>query len=711
MFAPQVQTVPVSPSVLPAQTIPVPAPVSQPIVGGRLKGFKAYWRDTLRASKWCLQAVEGYHLPMTSTPRLSTPRPSQVFSPVFSDEEAAVIREEVQSLLAKAAVRPADPSSPGQVTHLFVVPKKDGGMRPIINLKPFNKTFLDPPHFKMEGPKDVIRLLRPGDWAASIDLKDAYFHVPIFREHCKMLRFFWDGILYEFLVLPFGLATAPYVFTKLSKPVVAFLRRMGIRLIIYLDDLLVIGASELECAANVEKTLKVLRDAGFVVNLKKSRLQPSQSFQYLGLVWDSVACQISLPPVRHQVILDQAFKCLQSVSPSCASLLRLLGLMSAAILAVPLIRLKSRFLQRAVIAVYRSDEDADLPVPLSGVPLQDLLWVSQLLLTDCVAPLWPPRLDHADLRVASDASDEGWGLYFAGQMERARWAPADALLHINVKELMVLLIFLREFYSRCNLRIKTIRWEVDNTSALAYVKKQGGTSSLPLLQVASEVLLLASHLGVTILPVYIPSEQNLHADFASRFRDLPDLHLLPSVFRKMCSKWGTPEIDLFASPASRQLPRFYAWDAATTAEHFDALSRPWHFKMAYLFPPIPLIPRVIDKLFQSSGAFFLVTPFWPNQTWFPLLRLLPVVDVRRLPLSPTLIVDLQTGEPPLNLLDLRLVVWLLSDVSMVSRTSERTPSTSFLQPGETAPMIGTNVHGSSLRSSFWPTDFLLIPLL
>ena len=133
----------------------------------------------------------------------------------------------------------------------------------------------------------------------------------------------------------------------------------------------------------------------------------------------------------------------------------------------------------------------------------------------------------------------------------ATWAPADALLLMNVKDLMVLLIFLRDYFPFIPVPVQAIRWEVDNTTALAYVKKQGGTCSLPLLQVAAEVLLLADNLGVSVLPVYIPSEQNLHADFASRFKDLPDLHLLPSVFQRMYSRWGTPEIDLFASPVSR----------------------------------------------------------------------------------------------------------------------------------------------------------------
>ena len=79
----------------------------------------------------------------------------------------------------------------------------------------------------MEGIPDVIRL---EDWPVSIDLKDAFFHIPILKTHCKFLRFFWRGKLYQFLVLPFGLCTAPFIFTKITKPVAAFLRLKGIRI-------------------------------------------------------------------------------------------------------------------------------------------------------------------------------------------------------------------------------------------------------------------------------------------------------------------------------------------------------------------------------------------------------------------------------------------------------------------------------------------------
>jgi hypothetical protein len=72
----------------------------------------------------------------------------------------------------------------------------------------------------------------------------------------------------------------------------------------------------------------------------------------------------------------------------------------------------------------------------------------------------------------------------------------------------------------------------------------------------------------------------------------------------------------------------------------------WDFSLAFLFPPIPLLKRVMRKLEVSRGVFLLVTPYWEAQTWFASLQSLPVLEVRGLPYHDALVVDLATGEPP-----------------------------------------------------------------
>ena len=119
----------------------------------------------------------------------------------------------------------------GFLSTLFLVPKKDGGQRPVINLKSLN-SFVNAPHFKMEGIHTLKSLLKKGDWLLKIDLKDAYFSIPISIEHRKYLCFQLENKTYQFNCLPFGLASAPWVFTKTLKPIAALGRELGIRLVV-----------------------------------------------------------------------------------------------------------------------------------------------------------------------------------------------------------------------------------------------------------------------------------------------------------------------------------------------------------------------------------------------------------------------------------------------------------------------------------------------
>ena len=109
-------------------------------------------------------------------------------------------------------------------------------------------------------------LLKKGDYMVKIDLKDAYLTVPIWQNHQKYLRFLWRDSLLEFACLPFGLASAPRVFTKLLKPVLSILRQRGIRLIVYLDDILLMAPSVEQVLPHAASTLNLLEGLGFTVN-------------------------------------------------------------------------------------------------------------------------------------------------------------------------------------------------------------------------------------------------------------------------------------------------------------------------------------------------------------------------------------------------------------------------------------------------------------
>ena len=170
---------------------------------------------------------------------------------------------------ANHAVTPQNP---------FLVPKKDGSYRMVINLRPLNQ-HMEQVHFKMESP------VKQDHWMASIDLKDAYLSVKIWEDHQKYLQFQWQGSTYEFCCLPFGLSSAPRVFTKLMKPVLVRLRHHGVHLIMCLDDMLLVIQSREELGRQLIQIMLLLESLGFVINKQKSQLLPTQTIQYLGFLW------------------------------------------------------------------------------------------------------------------------------------------------------------------------------------------------------------------------------------------------------------------------------------------------------------------------------------------------------------------------------------------------------------------------------------------
>lgn len=134
--------------------------------------------------------------------------------------------------------------------------KKDGSFSRILNLKKLNK-HVEYLHFKMDSVWTAIRLMTPNCYMASIDLKDAYYSVPILPSHQKYLKFQWNNVLYQYTCFPNGLALCPKKFTKLMKRVYATLRQLGHISSAYIDDSWLMGIDWYTCARSVIDTAKV----------------------------------------------------------------------------------------------------------------------------------------------------------------------------------------------------------------------------------------------------------------------------------------------------------------------------------------------------------------------------------------------------------------------------------------------------------------------
>ena len=126
------------------------------------------------------------------------------------------------------------------ISTYFAVPKprKVDAWRPILNLKHFN-LHVTKFKFAMETLSKVREWIQPGAFCVSLDIKDAFLHIPMHKDSKKFLRFKWLGEILEWQVLVFGLTCSPRVITKVIKPIIAFLRHSWKILIsIYIDDIL-----------------------------------------------------------------------------------------------------------------------------------------------------------------------------------------------------------------------------------------------------------------------------------------------------------------------------------------------------------------------------------------------------------------------------------------------------------------------------------------
>ena len=179
------------------------------------------------SNKSVLDIVKGYKIPFVQRPTQTYHPQTQPTDPI----EDLLISTEISHLLEKGAIEEVDVSQLHYSNSLFLVAKRSGRKRPVINLRPLNR-FVPNQKFRMESILLLKDILKPNSFLTKIDLNDAFYSIPIAKKSRKYLQFIYHNKLYQFCVLPFGISTAPRVFSKILKPVIALLRTRGISLII-----------------------------------------------------------------------------------------------------------------------------------------------------------------------------------------------------------------------------------------------------------------------------------------------------------------------------------------------------------------------------------------------------------------------------------------------------------------------------------------------
>ena len=458
-------------------------------------------------------------------------------------------------------------------------------------------------------------MLRRDSWMASIDLKDAYYSVPIASQDRKYLRFRWKGILYQYTVMPNGLACAPLYFTKLLNPVFAHLRNGGHECFQYIDDSFIIADTYNECYNSVIQVVHVLQSLGFVVHPEKSVTTPTKSLQFLGFQIDSTKMVVSLTNDKVEKFCTSAIQLLQKSSPFIREVAGLVGLVISYSKAFDYGLAHIKALESEKIhALQLSKGNYDVCMSLSNKAKQDIAWwLNNVQFSakhvDIVSP---------DMTIFTDASEEGWGAHMGDKTTGGRWTQEEAQSHINVLELKAIFFALKSF---CTMSCVHVKIMTDNTTALAYVKHMGGVRSLQCNDIAHDIWCWCEQRSIWLTIAHIPGVENVVADYKSRhFSDNVEWMLNPMLFKRICSRFGNPKIDLFASRLNKQVPKYVSWSPDPEAIAVDAFTLAWSNMFFYAFPPFSCVALSIQKILRERAVGILVVPLWPTQPWWARLN-------------------------------------------------------------------------------------------
>lgn len=644
-------------------------------IADRLRTCLPAWRHIAK-DPFVLEVIEhGYRFNFRSKP--PTPRPA---APLFHGTPAQMADLTRQLLeWQRCAVIEPDLSQPTRrvASLLFPVPKKDSvEFRWCHDLRYLND-WLKVSQVKYETVESVRQMIRKGDFMTSIDLKSAYSHVLIDPKHRDFLCFDALGRRWKFRALPFGVSSAPYVFTRVMRTVMQFFRNQGIRISIYLDDMIIMAKTPGLAHLHTQYVLNVLEALGFVINRSKSCLEPSRQISHLGLIFDSYRWQITLPQSKLLNIAKDARRILRANERKCLTMRMIAGLagkLAAAVAAMPEARFRNRSMQRLVWFAIRHGRTWSDTVSLSATALRDVVWCSNKSVLHR-ANRGRIRVSHPDAILTSDASLTGWGavLEIDGKSisVHGRWNPIERDWSSNLRETTAITRSVFAFKRRL-VRCRSILFRTDNMTAKAALNKCG--SPYRHLGLAIEpVLRLAFRHRISIRAIHLPGSENLAADALSRLTPevnewrLSDsaaaicLSKLRAVFRQprgnsTCSLKTTAttrspacdEVDWFASESRHLVPQFASRTADPSASFVDAMSQTWTERVGIWVPPFNLIPRVLSKIGDEQAHGLVVVPFWPSRPWYGTLKSMAMTLPTHLPFDayrPALGVD-QLRRPP-----------------------------------------------------------------
>ena len=581
---------------------------------GKLKCSLSKWKNT-KASPFIVDLIEkGYKFPLQSIPSAVNLKnnASARNCPKF-------VMEVIDELLVKGCISETS-TMPHVVNPLTVASNKSDKLRLVLDCRHINPC-LRQVKFQYEDVSVATQMIKQGYVGFSFDLKSAYHHVPIFEEHRKLLGFSWNSKLYTFNVLPFGLSTAGYIFTKVLRHVVKVWRSKGINVVLYLDDGFVVS----ESVESAEEAVRIIRqdlsEFGFLVAENKSDWTPRFSITWLGHDFDLLNGMISITTKRVADIRVHIRKIIQVVQQSngwvlVRSLASVVGKLQSSMNAVGYLVLRRTKYCHMII---ESKWSWDSKVVLSEEARDELIfWLDNIEFLNGRS-----FVEHAvcDSTVFSDASAVGFGAFVSGeryQKYTGCWSASEAAKSSTWRELKTISKTLPRMAKA--LEGHVVKWNTDSKNVVGILRK--GSMVHELHAICIEIHCMLGKYNIDLHPEWVSRSNNIMADKLSReaYKDTDDWQVSRVMYGFITTKWRGCTIDRFATSYNKKCERFNSkvWLAGTEA--VDCMSEKWSNEVNWVVPPPKLILSVIKKIVSEKADSILVVPVWKSAAFWPALH-------------------------------------------------------------------------------------------
>jgi hypothetical protein len=274
---------------------------------GSLRKCVEFWRHIV-ANEFIIDIIqEGYKLPL-----ISDAEKLQLSNNKSAVDNSNFVTQAIQKLLRTNCIKEVK-EVPHIVNPLTVAQDKSGKFRLILDCRHLNE-HLAKFSFRYEDSHTALDMIIDSDFMYTFDLKSAYHHITIYESHTKYLGFSWNNSFYIYKVLPFGIATASYIFTKITRVLVKHWRESAMRIIMFLDDGIGFAKDRSQADINAMKVKRDLVCAGFSLATDKCMWYPSQKIEWLGYSWDSSNCIVSVNEKRIKTLEEEITKMLTRVT-------------------------------------------------------------------------------------------------------------------------------------------------------------------------------------------------------------------------------------------------------------------------------------------------------------------------------------------------------------------------------------------------------------